>query len=225
MALRMKVVAAGVMVGALLSGCASSYYAMDFNRVGVQAGTFSAQQSVSPEQVSVYFGSPPDGVDASGNVLGGRGQLLAEADLQRSTARWSFQDFNEEWRRYYCPINMALDFGTLFIYGLTGLPAPCFYETQHSSPERIEERKATILRMAKMKAAEIGANTIFIPSFGRSSVMTTRGFGLSNSTGSARLYGNTAYGSGLTVGQFHSQSERQTVPVDSAKVFFYSMPK
>lgn len=209
----------------LLTGCASSYYSMDFNRVGAQGGATMTVGGLPQDQVATYLGSPPDGVDTLGNVVKGSGRLLAEAELQRSNERWSFTDFNEEWRRYYCPINMALSVGTLFLYSLTGLTSPCLYETQHSSEKRIEERKATILRLAKAKAAEIGANTIYIPSFGKSSIVMTSGFGVSNNTGTARLYGNTAYGSGFSVGQYHSASTMQNVPVASAKVYFYLFPQ
>jgi hypothetical protein len=143
-----------------LSGCASAVFEARTDLVG----DFFTHDKIQPTNLTphLYIETAPEDFakaeDGSIRYDRARYEYLGKIYVQRSHDGWlpGVYDFNETWRRYYCPPVSALTYGLLLVPYATGIAAPCVYENS-TSTYRIDERKKYIAYSAVEQGMWIGA--------------------------------------------------------------------
>jgi len=164
-----------IIVVMLISGCASTYFKARYEIHGEYLGESTKNNVVLYEEPRLFIESSPDGVTIDNDrivVDTNQYKILARIDIVRNFETWDlgFSEYNESWRRYYCPPVVTLTYATLFLLGLTPAPYPCTYETS-TSIKRIEQRKRNMIKEMLRKATEIGATHIVYATYNhRSSI-------------------------------------------------------
>jgi hypothetical protein len=147
----------------LLTGCASTVFDARADR----AGDFHKHAEVNPTDVTphLYIEDAPEDfkLDEGGVVRYDKAkyEYLGKIYVRRNfdNWRWGFVSYNETWRRYYCPPVMTLTYGTAFLFGVTGMPFFCAYETSNAA-NRLEERKKHLAYATIERGMWIGATHI-----------------------------------------------------------------
>jgi hypothetical protein len=143
----------------LFAGCASTVFDSrtdllgDFSRHdAVKAGTATPR---------LYIETAPEDFEMKGGEVVFekiRYEYLGKIFVKRNFDNWrlGFSDYNEQWRRYYCPPVVTATYGTAFLLFATPLPYFCAYENSTSNP-RIEQRKKYMAYAAIEEGMKIGA--------------------------------------------------------------------
>jgi len=146
----------------LLAGCAST----TFDSRTDLLGDFSRRDNIKPGTATprLYIETAPDDFELKNGEVSYdkiRYEYIGKVFVKRSfeSYRMGFVDFNEPWRRYYCPPVMTLTYATALVPFLTPLPYFCGYENS-ASIRRIEERKKYIAYAALEEGRKIGATLI-----------------------------------------------------------------
>ena len=159
----MKKIIAIILIVTTMSGCASTYFKARYEMHGEYL-VDSPKLIALNENPRLFIESAPEGVFIEDNKIfvdTNQYRILGRIDVLRNFDSWDlgFVEFNENWRRYYCPGVVALTYTTLLILALTPAPWPCIYETS-TSTNRIEERKRNMAEVMIQKAKEIGATHV-----------------------------------------------------------------
>lgn len=159
---RLAVIGSLVPAALLFAGCASTV----FEGRADLAGNFHRHDEVQPTDRTPYLyieDAPNDfalSEDGSIRYDKARYEYLGKIYVRRNFDHWrfGFVNFNEPWRRYYCPPAMTLTYGTVLPW-LTPIPYFCAYETSNSA-KRLEERKRNLAYAALERGMWIGATHI-----------------------------------------------------------------
>jgi hypothetical protein len=150
----------------VLGGCASTVFDSRTDLLG----DFSRRESVKPGAAAprLYLVTAPDDFEMRNGEVSYdkiRYEYLGRVFVQRNFENWRFAyvEYNESWRRYYCPPVMTLSYGTLLPF-LTPIPYFCAYETSAAIP-RIEERKQHIAYKAIEEGRRIGATHLVFANY------------------------------------------------------------
>ncbi len=160
----MRLTIATILTVAILSGCASTYFKARYEIHGEHSED-SIKNITLYEKPRLFIESAPQGVSIENDriiVDISQYKILGRIDVIRNFDSFNlgFIEYNEDWRRNYCPPVVTLTYATLFILVfLTPAPWPCIYETSKSI-KRIEERKSNMIKVMLQKATEIGATHI-----------------------------------------------------------------
>ena len=160
----MKSIIATIFIVAILNGCASTYFKARYEKHGEYSEDL-IKNSPSNEKPRLFIESAPQGVSIENDrvvVDTSQYEILGRIDVIRNFDSFNlgFIEYNEDWRRNYCPPVVTLTYATLFILVfLTPAPWPCIYETSKSI-KRIEERKRNMIAVMLQKASEIGATHV-----------------------------------------------------------------
>ncbi len=159
----MKKIIAIILIVTTMSGCASTYFKARYEMHG-EYRVDSPHVIALNENPRLFIESAPEGVFLQDNSIvvdTNKYQILGRIDVVRNFDSWDigFIEFNENWRRYYCPGVVALTYATLLIFAWTPAPWPCFYESS-TSISRIEERKRNMVKVMIQKARDIGATHV-----------------------------------------------------------------
>ena len=155
-----------LLTAAFLVGCASTVFDSRTDLLG----DFSRRDSIKPAAATprLYIETAPDDFEMkNGEVIYSRiryeyvGKIFVKRNFENY--RLAFKDFNEPWRRYYCPPIMTLSYGTLVPF-LTPLPYFCGYESS-GSIDRIEQRKTYIAYKAIEEGQKIGATHVIFAQY------------------------------------------------------------
>ncbi len=190
--------AAAILGSLLLAGCASSVFEARTDLVG----DFFAHDKVEPSSLTPHLHietAPEDFVMADDGRIRydrARYEYLGKIYVQRAKDGWlpGFYEFNEPWRRYYCPPAVVVTYGLLLTPYLVGLPAPCVYESS-ASKERIDERKRYIAYSALEQGMRIGATHLVFARY--------TGTEYPSGGGKPRQVENDKAGASLGAGSFH----------------------
>ena len=160
----MKGIIATMLVIPILSGCASTYFKARYEMHGEYLRQSTKNNIALYEEPRLFIESAPEGMSIENDrivVDTSQYKILGRIDIVRNFESWDlgFNEFNESWRRYYCPPTIILTYATLFMLAITPAPYPCTYETS-TSINRIEERKSNMIKVMLQKATEIGATHI-----------------------------------------------------------------
>ena len=165
----MKRIVLGSLLAIALTGCASTVFEARTDR----AGDFHRHGDVTPTDQTprLFIESAPDDfalspTDGSIRFDKSRYEYLGKIYVRRNFDNWrfGFVNFNEPWRRYYCPPVMSLTYGTGFVFALTGMPFFCIYETSNAA-SRLEERKRNLAYAALEQGMWIGATHIIYATY------------------------------------------------------------
>ena len=159
----MKTIIATIFMVAILNGCASTYFKARYEMHGKYSED-SIKNTPSNEKPRLFIESAPQGVLIENDrviVDTSQYEILGRIDVIRNFDSWNlgFREFNEDWRKNYCPTVVTATYATLLILAITPAPWPCIYENSKSA-KRIEERKRNMVKVMLQKAAEIGATHV-----------------------------------------------------------------
>jgi hypothetical protein len=182
----------------LLSGCASAVFESRTDLVG----DFFTHDKVQPTNLTphLYIETAPEDFakaeDGTVRYDRARYEYLGKIYVQRSHDGWlpGIYDFNEPWRRYYCPPVSVVTYGLLLVPYLTGIAAPCVYESS-ASKDRIDERKRYISYSALEQGMWIGATHLIFAQY--------MGTEYPSGGGKPRQIENSRAGTALGSGSFH----------------------
>ena len=146
----------------LFFGCASTVFDSRTDLLG----DFSRRDNIKPNPNTprLYIETAPDDFEIkNGDVVYDkiRYEYVGKIFIKRNFEAWrmGYVDYNEPWRKFYCPPVMTFTYATLMIPFLTPLPYPCGYENS-ASISRIEQRKKYIAYKALEEGQKIGATHI-----------------------------------------------------------------
>jgi hypothetical protein len=145
-----------------LMGCASTAFDSRTDLLG----DFTKRDQIKPAANTprLYIETAPDDFEMKGGEIAYdkiRYEYIGKIFIKRNFENWrmGYVDYNETWRKYYCPPIMTLTYATLMVPFLTPLPYFCGYENS-ASIGRIEERKKFIAYKALEEGKKIGATHI-----------------------------------------------------------------
>lgn len=151
----------------LLAGCAGSPFHARTDRMG----DFFLQDSVkvNPGTPRLYIESAPDDFELGRGKVSYdkiRYEYLGKVFVKRGFEHWrlGFVDYNETWRRYYCPPVVTATYALAFTPFLTPLPYFCVYENS-ASARRIEQRKKNMSYALLREGKRIGATHLVFASY------------------------------------------------------------
>jgi len=196
--MRIAALLASLLAALQLSGCASAVFESRTDLVG----DFFTHDKVRPTSITprLYIETAPEefakAEDGTMRYDHARFEYLGKIYVQRSRDGWlpGLYEFNEPWRRYYCPPVTVLTYGLLFTPYLLALPAPCTYENS-TSKDRIDERKKYIAYSAIEQGMWIGATHLVFAQY--------MGTEYPSGGGKPRQIENSRAGSALGSGSFH----------------------
>lgn len=154
----MKIV---IICSIFLIGCASSVFESRTDFVGEYTKKKIRHQP-SKVEPKVFINTYPDGFyntkqgieyDTSTYLY------IGKIRIDRCAGNIGFYNFNEPWRKFYCPVAVTLTYASLFTLAITPIPYFCKYETDNSN-NRIEERKENIINALIIEGKRIGATHI-----------------------------------------------------------------
>jgi hypothetical protein len=158
---RLTLLSALLLAALSLSGCASTVFDSRTDLLG----DFSRWDNIKPGTATprLYIETAPDDFELKNGEVGYdkiRYEYVGKIFIKRNfeSYRLAYVDFNESWRKFYCPPVMTLSYATIVPF-LTPLPYFCGYESS-SSIKRIEERKKYIAYKALEEGKKIGATHI-----------------------------------------------------------------
>ena len=146
----------------LLSGCASTAFDSRTDLLG----DFSKRDQIKPATATprLYIETAPDDFEMKDGEITYdkiRYEYVGKIFVKRNFESWrlGYSDFNEPWRKYYCPPVVTLTYALVLTPFLTPLPYYCVYENSSSS-SRIEQRKKNMSYELIREGKRIGATHI-----------------------------------------------------------------
>jgi hypothetical protein len=152
----------------VLTGCASTIFQARTDRTG----DFFLRDSLkaNPNTPRLYIETAPDDFELNRGKVSYdkiRYEYIGRIYVKRDFEHWrlGFVDFNEAWRRYYCPPVVTLTYATALVpMFLTPLPYFCVYENS-ASADRIEQRKRYMAFELLKEGKRVGATHIVFASY------------------------------------------------------------
>ncbi len=162
----------------IISGCASTAFTSRYEQTGKfdSEGVYSIDKKAGEmkwadaKEVEVYVGELPgsnktqDGlITYQNNVWKVLGKVTAKP-LPPGHLMTNYPE-DENWRSYYCPPNAVLNYGTLFLWGLTPFPWVCM-TNESNDLDDVSERKARLIKTLKKSVKAAGGNLLVVTSLG-----------------------------------------------------------